>query len=455
LKNNVHNSPIAVFLPKGINAISAFIGILYSGNYYVPLDVSSPIDRINSIIKDLGDCLIISSTEYKNKTLDSNISNIIYIDCLDNNHREDYNDIIDLDPAYIIFTSGSTGKPKGVVVSQRGVIDYIKWAIETYDVTDKENICSQAPLYFDNSTLDLYLMMFSGASLHIVPEIFYSFPVKLLDYIIQKDINFVFWVPSVLVNISKLNLLERVKLICLKKILFAGEVMPTPHYNYWKTHLPDSLYSNLYGPTEITVDCTYYIVDRVFSNHEPLPIGKQCENTNVLIINEENKLCKIREKGELCVRGSSLALGYWNCREKTNSVFLQNPLHNNYNDLIYKTGDIVYLNEYDEIIFVGRKDNQIKHMGYRIELGEIENAIISYNKVENVCVIYDEQSSNIIAFVETNYEIDLKTLNNHILKFIPKYMIPHKYIMINELPKNNNNKIDRQVLKRELCGFSK
>ena len=445
------NKPVVVFLQKGIAAVSAFIGVLYSGNYYVPVDVTSPSSRITSIIDDLDDCLIISDTKcMSNIPLSVSNNKVINIDeeFLENKIKTNNTNIIDIDPAYIIFTSGSTGKPKGVIISQRGVIDYINWAKETFDISEKENICSQAPFYFDNSTLDIHLMLMYGATLHIVPEIFYSFPVKLLEYINENNINFVFWVPSVLVNIAKMRLLDKIKPTSLNKILFAGEVMPTKHYNYWKNNLPDSLYSNLYGPTEITVDCTYYTIDRVFSNEEVLPIGKQCENTNVILLNKDNKLCESNEKGELCVRGTSLALGYWKDKEKTNFVFQQNPLNNHYNDLIYRTGDFAYYNENDEIIFVGRKDNQIKHMGYRIELGEIENAIMTNGDFQNVCVVYNQNEKKILAFYEAEMEIELKEINKKLLKIIPRYMIPNKFNKLEAFPINSNGKIDRKKIEK-------
>ena len=447
------NKPICIYLPKSVEAAVSIVAILFSANFYVPLDVKSPLERINSIIGDLDDCLIITNDKYKTQLIEFGIDNsrILNINSVDTNSNILLNnEIIDLDPAYIIFTSGSTGKPKGVVVSQRGVIDYINWAKETFDITKNENICNQAPFYFDNSTLDIHLMLMCGATLHIIPDFFYSFPVKLLEYINDNKINFVFWVPSVLVNISKIRLLEKIVPKSLNKILFAGEVMPTKHYNYWKKNLPDVLYSNLYGPTEITVDCTFYTIDRDFCDEEILPIGKQCENTNVILLNKNNKLCEIDEKGELCVRGSSLALGYWKDKEKTNSVFQQNPLNNHYNDLIYRTGDLAFYNKNDEIIFVGRKDNQIKHMGYRIELGEIENAIMTSGNFQNVCVVYNQNENRIIAFYEAEKEIELQEFNKTLLKKIPKYMIPTAYNRLDEMPMNTNGKIDRLKISNEL-----
>ena len=184
--------------------------------------------------------------------------------------------------------------------------------------------------------------------------------------------------------------------------------MPTKHLNYWINNVNNNtLFANLYGPTEITVDCTYYIVDRHFQDNEVLPIGKPCLNSDILILNAKNEACKTHEQGELCVRGSSLALGYWNNFEKTDSVFVQNPLNNAYPEKIYRTGDVVFLNERSEIIFVGRKDFQIKHLGYRIELGEIEQSIISVFDSISACVTYDKLRNEIVLFYESKNEISI------------------------------------------------
>ena len=200
---------------------------------------------------------------------------------------------IDTDPVYSIFTSGSTGIPKGVVVSHRGVIDYIDWAIETFHIDSTSVIGNQAPFYFDNSTLDIYLMYATGATLNIIPDTFFAFPAKLVEYLDEKKITFVFWVPFVLVNMANFKILDSRKPQYLRDVFFAGEVMPNKHLNYWRRNMPECRYVNLYGPTEITVDCTYYTVEREFNDDEPLPIGFPCKNSDVLILNADFKPCVV------------------------------------------------------------------------------------------------------------------------------------------------------------------
>ena len=354
--------------------------------------------------------------------------------------------LIDMDPAYIIHTSGSTGIPKGVTISHRGIIDYIDWANSVYHVNEETVIGNQAPFHFDNSTLDIYLSFSTGARLVLIPEEHFLFPMRLVEYLSAEQIDFIFWVPSVLVSVANLDILAKAPLPRLSQILFAGEVMPVRQLNYWRKWFPDALFSNLYGPTEITVDCTYYHVERDFSDVEPLPIGFPCRNSDVLILNEGNRLAAPGERGELCVRGSSLALGYWNEPDKTAAAFTQNPLQDHYPERIYRTGDLVYRNGRGEIIFGGRVDQQIKHMGYRIELGEIETAVLSLPNVRNACAVYDREIPQIVLFFEADRELDAAFFRRSLATLLPKYMLPAAYRRMDCLPLNPNGKIDRKSL---------
>lgn len=445
--------PVVVYLEKGKEVLVSFMGVAYSGCFYSPIDTEMPPSRVNKILEVLKPEIVITTNKLKTNFEKFNFygSYIIYEETIcseeDETAVKPYTEkIIDTDLLYVLFTSGSTGVPKGVSICHRSVIDYIDWVTETFNITQKDTFGNQAPFYFDNSILDIYSCMKTGATLNIIPKKLFFQPVPLLEYIKYNKINTIFWVPSALIVVSKLKAFRNVDLSdTLKRVLFCGEVMPNKQLNIWRKFLPNVTYANLYGPTEITDACTYYIVDREFSDDEPLPIGIPMSNTDILVLNDEDKLVTDDEVGELCVRGTSLAMGYYNNPEKTRSAFVQNPLNKAVPEIIYRTGDLVRYNEYREIIYISRKDFQIKHLGHRIELGEIETAISSLEEVTLNCCLYDEKNQKIVLFVDA--QVDRDYIKERIEKLVPEYMIPGKVIYLENMPINANGKIDRIKLK--------
>ena len=445
--------PVVIYLEKSKEVLVSFMGVAYSGGFYSPIDTEMPQSRVDKILEVLAPDIVITTKELKVIFEKSNFngSYVIYEDVKvsvdDETIVKPYTDrIIDTDLLYVLFTSGSTGMPKGVSICHRAVIDYIDWVTETFNITHEDIFGNQAPFYFDNSILDIYSCMKTGATLNIIPKKLFFQPVPLLEYIRDNKINTIFWVPSALIVVSKLKAFRNVDLSdTLKRVLFCGEVMPNKQLNIWRKFLPNVTYANLYGPTEITDACTYYIVDREFSDDEALPIGIPMSNTDILVLNDDDKLVIGDEVGELCVRGTSLAMGYYNNPEKTQAVFVQNPLNNAVPEIIYRTGDLVKYNEYGEIIYLSRKDFQIKHLGHRIELGEIETAVSSLEEVTLNCCLYDEKHQKIVLFVDA--DVDRDFIKERIEKMIPEYMIPGKVVYIEDMPINANGKIDRVKLK--------
>lgn len=458
-KKNVSNMPIAVFLPKSIESVVADIAITYSCNIFMNIDVKSPQERIKNIFDLIKPAIVITNSanlKSLNGTIDNN--KVLLIDEVDFNQKPNRSLLfsrmdlqIDIDPLCIINTSGSTGTPKGVVLNHRSFIEFTEVSIEVFKFSNQEIIGSLSPLVFDIYSFELCLLMSKGSTLLLIPEHLSAFPIKILELLKQHQVSFIFWVPTIMVNIANMNLLEAIQLPDLKIVWFAGEVFPTKQFNYWKRMLSHTLFANLYGPIEITLDCTYFIVNREIADDEPLPIGIPYRNTDILILNDKNELIKDGEEGELCVRGTSLAMGYYNNPEKTAAAFVQNPLNKSYPEVIYRTGDVVSKNGFGEIVFKGRKDSLVKHLGYRIELGEIEHVIVNTLKIaKNGCVVYQTIRKEITLFYESETEISPAEFRKQIAGILPKYMIPSVFIKMDEMPRNTNGKIDRLLLKQSI-----
>ncbi|HEY5462831.1 MAG TPA: AMP-binding protein [Hanamia sp.] len=454
---NYTNKPIAVFLPKSIKSVVSDIGITYSGNTYMNIDVKSPKSRIENILKQIGPVLVITDDEHisflNDLVMSGDILNISTFDFNENFDQESLNAIsrriIDTDPYCIINTSGSTGTPKGVVLNQKSFIDFTEWAIKTLEINDNEIIGSLSPIVFDIYSFELCMLMSKGSTIVLIPEKLSAYPASILNILQVTKVSFIFWVPTIMVNIANMDLLNKIELPDLKTVWFAGEVFPTKQFNYWRKVLKSSKFVNLYGPIEITLDCTYYIAERELQDDEPIPIGFPCRNTDVLILTDDDQSAGEKEEGELCVRGSSLAMGYYNNPQKTSDAFVQNPLNSHYPELIYRTGDIVYKNDFGEILFKGRKDSLVKHLGYRIELGEIEHVVVNTLKlVNNACVVYNKSKKEIALIYEAPSELPVPEFRIALSKEFPKYMIPTAYRHMQVLPRNTNGKIDRLALSK-------
>ena len=451
--------PIGIYMETSADMLAAYMGVAYSGDFYSPIATDMPAARAIKIVETLRPALFITTRELSErigagKTVDYSGKVLCFEDIAgetvsDEKAREYADRILDTDLLYVLFTSGSTGTPKGVAITHRSIIDLIDWEAEEYSITEDDSFGNQSPFYFDNSVPGVFLAVKTGASLYVIPNALFSQPVKLLQYLQDKKITTISWVPSAMVMVSALKALPKVDLSgTLKRVLLCGEVMPTKHLNVWRRYLPDVQYTNFYGPTEITYACTYYIVDRVFDDDEPLPIGRPMRNTEILVLDEQDRLVTEPDQvGELCVRGSSLAVGYYNNPEKTAAAFVQNPLQTAYEERIYRTGDLVKYNDRHELMYVSRKDFQIKHLGHRIELGEIETAVTSLEEISMCCCLYDEKQGKIVLFLEQ--EMSRNAINQRLRDLIPDYMLPGKVVCVDKLPLNANGKIDRVALRQE------
>lgn len=455
-EQEVPQSPVAVFMDKSVEALTAFMGIVSAGCFYISINMDQPPTRIRQILETsnagsiitLGsDTSIIKEAGYLLKCFDYHhmIKHEINVDALAK-IRENF---LDIDPLYCNFTSGSTGIPKGVLVSHRSVIDFMEYFPSLFHITEEDRIGNQAPFDFDVSVKDIYSTLKMGATMVIIPKRLFSIPTQLLDYLCDQKVTTLIWAVSALCMVSQLKGFTYKIPDQVNKVLFSGEAMPVKQLSIWQKYLPNARYVNLYGPTEITCNCTYYEINREFQAEEKIPIGRPFPNEKVFLLDEENKqVTTPGVNGELCVSGTALALGYYNNPEQTKRAFIQNPLNQNYLEMIYRTGDLAFYNEDNDLCFAGRKDFQIKHMGHRIELEEIEMAINSFSPIERACCVFEEKRNRITAFYVGSMEG--KEISEQMRKSLPSYMIPTAFRTITEFPITPNGKIDRKKL-LEMC----
>lgn len=449
--------PVAILIDRSCCCIEAMLGVLYAGDFYTVVDVHSPVDRIREIIGVLEAPVVLtdeSCMEIARQVAEEDRI-AIYEEMITGQSCEALlsavrADMIDMDIAYILFTSGSTGVPKGTVISHRALISYINWVTAEFGFDENTVFGSQTPLYFSMSVTDLYSTVKCGCTYHIIPKPYFSFPVTLIDHMNARKINTVYWVPTAISILSNWKAFDVKKPQYLQKVLFAGEVMPTKQLNYWIRSLDSNiLYANLFGPTETTDICTFYVLDRAFEDSESIPIGVPCDNCQVMIIKEDGTEADPGEEGELYVRTSFMAEGYYNNPEKTAQAFVQNPLNKAYPERVYRTGDLVRRNDAGEILYISRKDFQIKRNGYRIELGEIEAAANSVDKVKSCACVYLKSCERLVLLYEGGPK-DSAAVLSAVKAKVPGYMIPDQILRRKDMPKNANGKIDRKELTREL-----
>jgi len=451
-KTDKINRPIAVLVERTAASLAAFMAVLYSGNYYVPIDCQMPVERMSSILTRLDPLFVIHSnkthtlaTQLGFPTLSAETGFAAIPDNALTKLRT--GKVLDIDPVYVIFTSGSTGAPKGIVISHRSLIDFSDWMADTFDFSEKDILANQAPYYFDLSVKDIYLTLKCAATTHIIPKKLFMTPLALVQFIDQVKATSLVWATAAFHMVANSGALEVCAPKHLNKVILGGEAMYAKQLNIWRQALPNTNYVNLYGPTEVTVDCTYYKIDRPYADDEVIPIGIPCENKEVMLLDESLKPVPPGTPGEICVRGTGLAHGYYGDPEKTAAVFVQNPFNPYYPDTIYRTGDIGLLNEEGLIVFAARRDDQIKHMGYRIELGEIEATLSSLPNLRELACFFDEEKDKIICAYAG--DMDANEIIASIRPLLPKYMFPNIFRKMDILPRNANSKIDRVKLKEE------
>ena len=469
---------ICILMPKSPAAILSMIGILKAGCMHVPIDTASPAARIRRILDSCENRWILAAGPvaplldelFADDSLRSNIS----VGCLNGQPlasqrirpaftRADI-EVAPRSPlpqqrspedrAHILFTSGSTGVPKGVVITHSNVISFVDWALKHFGIDHTDRFSGHTPFHFDLSTFDIFGSLAAGAQLNLVPPEIALLPPKLAEFIRASELTQWFSVPSVLNYLAKFNAVRHNDFPSLRRVLWCGEVLPTPALIYWMERLPHVRFTNLYGPTEATIASSFYDVPVCPQDPKaPIPIGRSCEGEELLVRDKKLQHVPPREIGDLYISGMGLSPGYWRDPDKTASVFLRDPRATDSRARIYRTGDLAWQDEDGLFYFVGRADSQIKVRGYRVELGEIETAI-QFAGALRECAVVAIQTERFGGWMiccayasREPKQTSPSDLREHLKKLVPSYMFPVRWMAYDALPKNANGKIDRPRLR--------
>jgi non-ribosomal peptide synthetase component F len=336
-----------------------------------------------------------------------------------------------------------------VMITHGNVTTFVDWAVRYFGTSEGERVSGHPPLHFDLSTFDLYATFSAGAELHMVPAAASLSPRGLVEFIRDSELNQWFSVPSVLTYLAKFEAVEQDDFPAMTRLLWCGEVLPTPVLAHWMRKLPHVRFTNLYGPTEATIASSYYTVPEVPEDErQPVPIGIACDNEELLVLDEHFAPTPIGEIGELYIGGAGLSPGYWRDEEKTNAVFLDRE-----GERIYRTGDLARMREDGIVDFLGRTDSQIKSRGYRIELGEIETVLDAVDGLQECAVVgvetggFEGTAICCAYSVVDGIELEPPDLRSALAAQLPTYMLPARWMRMESLPKNVNGKIDRPALR--------
>lgn len=470
---------VAILMPKCPEAIVSMIGILKAGCMHVPIDSASPAARIGRIFESCENRWALGGgpvAPLLDELLgDGRFRDVISIGWLDKQPlagqsfqpkwmRSDLEsaptsrvaqECTAEEPAHILFTSGSTGTPKGVVITHANVMAFVNWALQHFGIEHTDRFSGHTPFHFDLSTFDIFGSFAAGAQLHLIPPGVALLPPKLVEFIRSSELTQWFSVPSVLNYVAKFNALRQNDFPSLRRVLWCGEVLPTPALIYWMRHLPHVRFTNLYGPTEATIASSYYDVRAWPRNpKDSIPIGTACGGEELHILNDDLETVAPREIGNLYISGAGLSPGYWRDPDKTGNAFLVHPRSQDPKKRLYRTGDLAWQDEAGLVYFVGRADTQIKSRGYRIELGEIETALNSFEALQECAVVAIQTESFggwmiCGAYVPCDgAQVAPPSIRKHLEKLIPSYMLPVRWMCVDVLPKNANGKIDRPRLRQ-------
>ncbi len=457
----VSQQPVAILMDKSALTVAAFLGVAKAGCFYVPIGTDQPEDRVAQMMGVLNAPLVITDDASNlSKVASSTKTFVLSKEIADAFLAQPaaetkFPKVVATDPLYAIFTSGSTGTPKCVVVSHGSLVSFIKTFIDTFGITSTDTLANQAPFDFDISVKDIYSCMAAGASLVLIPRKSFSFPAQLLAILSEKRPTVLVWAVSAMIMISQFRMCDALAQAGFspRTVMFSGEVMPRKHFESWHETFPATEFVNLYGPTEITCNCTFYRVPRETELEFPLPIGTAFAHNKVFLIDNDAAAAP-GSLGEICVEGPNVALGYYRNPAQTRLSFTPNPLaaSDAYRAIVYHTGDLASMGSDGLLRFAGRADNQVKFMGHRIELTEVESAFDNMPGISRCVCILNESANRLELHYTTDEasapDINAAEFSAHASTRLPAPMTPKHFERHVDFPKTRNGKIDRKALKR-------
>ncbi len=467
---------VGLLSPKRPMSIVGMLAALKAGAIYVPLDPADPAPRLARTLA-AADCRWIlmagrGAHALQSALCEQQLARMPLVGCLDEEPSAaralapvfELADLAEFSPrapvigrqsevAQILFTSGSTGTPKGVMVTHTGIAHFVRWANTHFGIAGADRISQHAPLRFDIATFDIFGALWSGAELHPVPHEVNLLPHKLAELIRDSRLTQWFSVPAVLNLLAKFDVVREHDFPELRRILFAGEVLPTPTLIYLMQRLPHVRFTNLYGPTETTISSSYHTIAQCPRDERaPIPIGVACDGEELRVLDKQLQPVPDGEIGDLYIGGVGVSPGYWRDPEKTRAAFINDPTDPGSGERIYRTGDRAWRDADGLFYYCGRADTQVKSRGYRIELGEIEAALKTLPELLEsavVAVASDgfEGTTVCCAYVpQPGTEPGLEQLRGALARRVPGFMLPAAWQRYDRLPRNPNGKVDRPLL---------
>lgn len=449
------NEPVGVTAFHTAETLWLYLGVLVSGNYYIPIQPDIKRERIKAILKETGMSILLTGAEplLQDLAQEEELCLVtredilrVQTDSAQEKKLADCRKVLPEDaPMYVIFTSGSTGEPKGIIKTHRGMISFLESYIREFDFQESDRLASQTPFYFDASAKDIFLALKLKCQLHILDERMFVAPLRLAQYLKEEHISVLQWVPSALCMLSRFRVFDQVSLTGLRKVFFVGEVMPVNQLRIWMEALPETEFVNLYGASELSGVCMSYRMQAFPETEACIPIGYPLPGCEVFLVRDGHVVKIPGEVGEIYVRSDTIASGYLGDAKRSAQVFVNDPCADLPEGLYYKSGDLAKYEEDGAFVYVSRFDYQIKHMGHRIELGEIESVLMKMPQIGSCCCLYEQQK--IILFYEGAR--GRGEVRQYLKERLASYMLPNKILQVGQMPRNANGKVSRDEL-REL-----